>query len=57
MKFCLLNLLLMSGEHVLWRDVADGAIQTHVVVMLYVTPARVSLLCEKVRTPVSQGGT
>ena len=23
-----LNLLLMPGEHVLWRDVADGAVQT-----------------------------
>jgi transposase len=32
-----LNLLLMAGEHVLSRDVADGAVQTHVVVMLDVT--------------------
>jgi hypothetical protein len=32
-----LNLLLMPGEHVLWRDVPDGAVQTNVVVMLYVT--------------------
>jgi hypothetical protein len=32
-----LNLLLMPGEQVLWRDVADGAIQMNVVVMLYVT--------------------
>jgi len=32
-----LNLLLMPGEHVLRRDVADGAVQTNVVVMLYVT--------------------
>ena len=32
-----LNLLLMTGEHVLWRDVADRAVQTNVVVMLYVT--------------------
>jgi hypothetical protein len=31
------NLLLMPGEHVLWRDVTDGAVQTDVVVMLYVT--------------------
>jgi hypothetical protein len=32
-----LNLLLMSGEHVFWRDIADGAVQTLVVVMLDVT--------------------
>ena len=32
-----LNLLLMPGEHVLRRDVSDGAVQTHVVVMLHVT--------------------
>ena len=32
-----LNLLLMPGEHVSWRDVADGAVQTNVVVMLHVT--------------------
>jgi hypothetical protein len=32
-----LNLLLMPGEHVLRRDVADGAVQTNVVVMLGVT--------------------
>jgi hypothetical protein len=32
-----LNLLLMPGEHVLRRDVADGAVQTDVVVMVYVT--------------------
>ncbi len=32
-----LNLLLMPGEHVLWRDVADGAVQTDVVVVLYVS--------------------
>jgi hypothetical protein len=31
-----LYLLLMPGEHVLRRDVADGAVQTHVVVMLHV---------------------
>src|SRR6516165_4195150 len=30
------NLLLPAGEHVLRRDVADGAVQTHVVVMLHV---------------------
>jgi 2-keto-3-deoxy-galactonokinase len=34
------NLLLMPGEHVVWRDVPDGAVQTHVVVMLYVTLIR-----------------
>jgi hypothetical protein len=27
----------MPGEHVLRRDVTNGAVQTHVVVMLYVT--------------------
>jgi hypothetical protein len=27
----------MPGEHVLRRDVADGAVQSNVVVMLYVT--------------------
>src|SRR5438309_9264418 len=32
-----LNLLLMPGEHVLRRDVADGAVQANVVVMVYVT--------------------
>src|ERR1700722_3311214 len=32
-----LNLLLMPSEHVLWREIADGAVQTHVVVMVYVT--------------------
>ena len=32
-----LNLLLVPGEHVFGRDVTDGAIQTHVVVMLYGT--------------------
>jgi hypothetical protein len=32
-----LNLLLMPGEPVLWRDIADGAVQTDVVVMLSVT--------------------
>jgi hypothetical protein len=30
-----LNLLLMPGEHVLWCDVPDCAVQTNVVVMLY----------------------
>ena len=36
----ILNLLLVPGEHVFGRDVTDGAIQTHVVVMLYVTLTR-----------------
>jgi hypothetical protein len=27
----------MPGEHVLRRDVPNGAVQTHVVVMLYIT--------------------
>jgi hypothetical protein len=31
-----LNLLLMPGEHLLRRDVADGAVQRNVVQMLYV---------------------
>jgi hypothetical protein len=31
------NLPLMPGEHVLRRDVANGAVQANVVVMLYVT--------------------
>jgi hypothetical protein len=35
-----LNLLLMPAEHVLWRDVADGGLQTNIVVMLYVTLTR-----------------
>ena len=30
-----LNLLRMPGEHALRRDVADGAVQTDVVVMIY----------------------
>jgi hypothetical protein len=33
-----LNILLKPGEHVLRRDVADGAVQTHIVVMLDVIP-------------------
>jgi hypothetical protein len=31
------NLLLMSAEHVPRRDLSDGAVQTDVVVMVYVT--------------------
>jgi hypothetical protein len=30
--------VLMPGEHVLRRDVTDGAVQADVVVMLYLTP-------------------
>ena len=30
--------MLIPGEYVLWRDVANGAVQTDVVVTLYVTP-------------------
>jgi len=32
-----LNLLLMPGEHIFGRDVADGAVQTDVIVMVYVS--------------------
>jgi hypothetical protein len=31
-----MNLLLLSSEHVLWRDVANGTVQANVVVMLNV---------------------
>jgi hypothetical protein len=44
-----LNLLLMPGEHVLWRDVANGAVQTHVVVMLYVTLHQTKRIFERQR--------
>jgi hypothetical protein len=33
-----LNLRLMPGEHVLWRDVADGTVQPGVVVMREILP-------------------
>ena len=46
-----LNLLLMPGEHVLWRDVADGTVQTHVVVMLYVTLNQTPRIFERQRRP------
>ena len=46
-----LNLLLMPGEHVLWRDVADGAVQTNVVVMLYVTLNQTPRIFERQRRP------
>ena len=41
-----LNLLLMPGEHVLRRDVSDGAVQTHVIVMLHVTPHQTPYIFE-----------
>ena len=44
-----LNFLLMPGEHVLWRDVADGAVQTDVVVMLYVTLNQTPRIFERQR--------
>ena len=31
------NLLLATGQHILWRDIADGTVQTDVAVMLDVT--------------------
>src|SRR6516162_9936447 len=46
-----LNLLLMPGEHVLRRDVSDGAVQTHVVVMLYVTLHQTKRIFERQRRP------
>src|SRR6202795_137185 len=46
-----LNLLLMPGEHVLRRDVADGTVQTHVVVMLYVTLHQTPRIFERHRRP------
>ena len=46
-----LNLLLMPGEHVLRRDVADGAVQTNVVVMLYVTLNQTPRIFERQRRP------
>ncbi len=46
-----LNLLLMPDEHVLWRDVADGTVQTHVVVMLYVTLHQTPRIFERQRRP------
>jgi hypothetical protein len=46
-----LNLLLMPGEHVLWRDVTDGAVQANVVVMLYVTLHQTPRIFEGQRRP------
>jgi hypothetical protein len=51
--------VLIPGEHVLRRDVPDGAVQTNVVVMLHVTlsqtpsifPGRYSLVA------IEDGGT
>jgi hypothetical protein len=45
------NLLLMPGEHVLRRDVADGAVQTSVVVMLYVTLHQTPRIFQRQRRP------
>jgi hypothetical protein len=39
------NFVLVSAEHVLRRDVADGAIQTDVIVMVYVTLAKTKVVC------------
>ena len=41
----------MPGEHVLRRDVSDGAVQTHVVVMLYVTLHQTKRIFERQRRP------
>ena len=50
-----LNLLLMPGEHVRGRDVADGAVQTHVVVMLWVTPHQTKRIFERERSSGTKG--
>ena len=44
-----LNLLRLPVEHVLWSDVSDGAVQTHVVVMLYVTLHQTKRISERQR--------
>src|SRR6516165_2985133 len=41
----------MPGEYVLWRDVADSAVQAHVVVMLYVTLHQTKRIFERQRRP------
>jgi hypothetical protein len=46
-----LNLLLMPGEHVLWRDVADGAVPMNVVVVVYVTVNQTARIFERQRRP------
>jgi hypothetical protein len=51
-----LNLLLMPGEHVLWPDVADGAVQTHVVVMLYLTLHQTKRTFERHQASWSKNG-
>jgi len=40
----------MLGEHVLWRDVADGTVQTHVVV-IDVTHHQTKRIFERQRRP------
>jgi hypothetical protein len=44
-----LNLLLMPGEHVLWRDIADGAVQTDVVVLPYIALHQTPRIFERER--------
>jgi hypothetical protein len=41
----------LPGEHVLRRDVADGAVQRNVVVMLYVTLHQTPCIFERQRRP------
>jgi len=41
----------MPGEQVLWRDVADGTVQTHVVVMRDVTLDQTPRIFERQRRP------
>ena len=45
-----LNLLLMPGEHVLRRDVTDGPVQTHIVVMFEALQERIAYLEKKIQT-------
>jgi len=44
-----LNFLLMPGEHVLRRDVSDGAVQAHIVVTLHVTLNQTPRIFERQR--------
>jgi len=44
-----LNLLLMPGEHVLRRDVADGTVPTDVIAMVYVTLNHASRIFQRQR--------
>jgi hypothetical protein len=46
-----MNLLLMPGEHALRRDAPNGAVQTNVVVMLYVTLRQTPRSFERQRRP------